>query len=192
MFTVAEKTIVHQLIRAAYEKHVLQITYVTPTPSEKFRTIEPYSLTQHDGTTMLRAYQLAPSEGWRLFNVSLIQTVHETEQIFMPRRPAMIQIGGETKHLGLAQSLDEEQLEYEKLVLNSIVDMNITKEEKEALAKFRRDYGLTWEEVRGVHYKIFADFLYAVTRDRLVTDEERTLLIDLNRCLQACGAGLIQ
>jgi len=193
MYSSKEKLFIETIIKAAYARHMLDLSYCSFSHGiGKSRLIEPYCITETSGSTMLRAYQLLPEKGWRFFNTAMIADVRDTESTFEPRRPSVIRAGGEVKHIGPAESRDQEQIEYEKLLQGAIIDMQVDETEVAMLAKFRAEFGLTDEEVRGVHYKIFADCLHAVTQDKLVTEEGRKLLIDLNNCLHTCGAGLIE
>jgi predicted DNA-binding transcriptional regulator YafY len=182
-----------ELLAAAYEKRVLGIMYCPPTGSDHHvREIEPYSVIEIGGSSMLKAYQLRPTPGWRLFNIALIESVADTGYSFEPRRSIVMRSNGEVRHIAPAESRDYEQLEYEKMLHRVIIDLHVDPVEVRELASLRERLGLTAEEVRGVHYRLFSDCLASMTQDRLVSTEERQMLIDLNRCLQECGAGLIQ
>ncbi|HYF51837.1 MAG TPA: WYL domain-containing protein [Planctomycetota bacterium] len=182
-----------RLMEAAYSRRVTLIAYFAPSGAEKIvREIEPYSIIGAGQATMLKAFQLAPKPGWRLFNVKFIADVRATDKTFELRRSRVLRTGDEVKHIAPMEAKDIEQQEYERLVQTTIIDLEVTPEESANLSAARERLGLSVEEVRGVHYRIFSDCLLAVTQDRIVTDEERTLLIDLNHALQACGAGLIQ
>lgn len=193
MYTENHKKLIQTIIKAAYEKRLLELRYCSFSKGAgKTRLVEPYCITETNGATMLRAYQTAAEPGWRFFNTAMIVDVRDTGQAFESRRPAVILVGDEKKHIGPVESKDVEQIEYEKLLLGAIADLQVDDTEIKKLAKFREEYGLTAQEIRGVHYKVFADCLNAVTKDKLVSDEGRKLLIDLNHCLHACGAGLIE
>jgi len=183
--------ILFSLIAATYRRQVVEITYYPPTPSAIMRRIEPYSIIDVGSGRMLKAYQIAPNPGWRLFNTALIGTLRETGETFDSRRPLVMDSGGERKHIAPVERQNAEQVEYANLLQGCIVDMTIDPEEARKLAQFRKEYGLSPEEVRGVHFKVLADCLTAVTQDCIVFDEENQLLIDLNKCLQKCGAGLM-
>jgi hypothetical protein len=47
------------------------------------------------------------------------------------------------------------------------------------------------EEVRGVHYQVFADCLAACIQDQVISAEETALLRELDRCLKVCGCGVL-
>jgi predicted DNA-binding transcriptional regulator YafY len=193
MSTMTSHDLIQQIIAAAYAKQILQITYFDPSgKTECIREIEPYSVIEIAGATMLKAYQLQPTTGWRLFNTDLLGTVRETARMFQPRRSIVLSSNGDLKHIAPVEARDYEQQEYEKLLQAAIIDLRVEPDEVRKLAEFRTRYGLTAEEVRGVHYKVFSDCLAAVTKDRIVSDEERQMLIELNACLRDCGAGLIQ
>ncbi len=193
MAITTNQELLKDLIAAAYARLVVQITYYSPSrKTEVLREVEPYSIIDVDGVQMLKCYQLRPETGWRLFNSALIGTAKVTSKHFQPQRPIVIRVDGSEKHVAPAESRDYEQLEYEKLLQSVIIDLHVDADEVRLLAECRRRYGLSAEEIRGVHYKIFSDCLSAVTKDRIVTDEERQMLIDLNACLRECGAALIQ
>lgn len=193
MYSENQKALLKTIIKAAYDKRILELTYCSFSKGlSKVRLIEPYCVTETSRATMLRAFQLAPESGWRFFNTAMIVSAHDTGKSFEPRRPQFIGVGEDQKHIGPVESKDLEQLEYEKMLLEAIADLQVDEQEIKKLSKFRSDYGLTAQEIRGVHYRVFADCLNAVTQDKLVSDEGRKLLIDLNHCLHACGAGLIE
>jgi len=193
MSTATTKDILKTLIAASYAKKILEITYFEPAgKAELIREIEPYSVIEIEDSVMLKAYQLSQPPGWRLFNTALIDTICETGQTFQPRRPAVTSSDGDVKHIAPVESHDYEQQEYEKLLQEIIIDLHVEPDDVRKLTEFRKEYGLTPEEVRGVHYRVFSDCLAAVTKDRIVSDEERQMLIELNACLRECGAGLIQ
>jgi hypothetical protein len=104
----------------------------------------------------------------------------------------MIRTGTDVKHISPVESEDREAREYEKLVLGALADMKIDADDKQQLSSFRAKFGLTLDEIRGVHYRIFCDCLNSITADRLVTEDERRTLLELNSCLHECGAGMIE
>jgi predicted DNA-binding transcriptional regulator YafY len=183
-----------QLLAATYERRILKITYCAPGSAAEapVREIEPYSIIEINGASMLKAWQLQPTSGWRLFNIALIESIVDTGMTFERRRSFVMHSDGNVRHIAPVESRDYEQLEYERMLHRAIIDLHVDPVEVRELAQARQRLGLTAEEVRGVHYRVFSDCLAAMTQDRLISDEERQMLIELNRCLHDCGAGLIQ
>jgi predicted DNA-binding transcriptional regulator YafY len=59
--TLTHQQLLQALLAAAYSKEILRIDYYTPSGAEPVtREVEPYSIIDIDGATMLKAYQLAP------------------------------------------------------------------------------------------------------------------------------------
>jgi hypothetical protein len=87
--------------------------------------------------------------------------------------------------------VNKEQDEYKHLVLEAMADLKITDAELATLNAARERLGLSDDEVRGVLYKVLADFLETITTEGLVTKDEVSLLKELNGCLHRIGAGRI-
>ena len=192
MYPEKEKLILKNILNAIYQKKVMKLVYYAAVKeNEKERLVEPYSITETRRGTMVRLFQVAPVPGWRLFNLKLILSAEETEQLFTPRRPTAEPADGATHLFPPVQEENQEQAEYQRLVLEVIADMQVTDEEMKSLVAARQRLGLSDDEVRGVLYKVLADFLETMTADGLVTHDEMALLKELNTCLHRIGEGRI-
>ena len=192
MYSDKEKLVLKNILNAIYHKKVVKLVYYAAVKeNEKIRLVEPYSITETRRGTMVRLFQVDPVPGWRLFNLKLILSAEETEQAFTPRRPTS-QVGGEQEHeFPAVQEENREQGEYQRMVLEAIADMQVTEEEVRNLAAARERLGLSDDEVRGVLYKVLADFLETMSADGMVSREEVQLLKELNQCLHKIGEGRI-
>lgn len=194
MLSETEKAALKTILDAVYSKRVLKIRYYSSAPTaDKPRLVEPYSVTETKTGAMVRFFQLDPHPGWRLFNLKLILSVEDTGKSFVPRKPmAQPATGHSAGHqFAAAQVVNKEQEEYKHLVFEAMADLKVTQEELAALNAARERLGLSDDEVRGVLYKVLADFLETITTEGLVTKDEVELLKELNGCLHQIGAGRI-
>ncbi|MCW8131887.1 MAG: WYL domain-containing protein [Planctomycetota bacterium] len=196
MYSDQEKSVLKTVMDAIYAKKVLKLRYYTSTPArDKVRLVEPYSVSETRNGAMVRFYQLEPHPGWRLFNLKLILSVEDAGTTFVPRlaAPKAIPVAGHTAihRFAAAQRDNKEQEEYKTLVLEAVADLKVTGEEVAALNASRERLGLSDDEVRGVLYKVLADFLETITSEGIVTRDEVSLLKELNACLHQIGSGRI-
>ncbi|MBI3832097.1 MAG: WYL domain-containing protein [Planctomycetes bacterium] len=193
MLSESEKATLKTIMDAVYGKHVLKIRYYSSAPTaDKPRLVEPYSVTETKTGAMVRFFQLDPHPGWRLFNLKLILNVEDTGKSFVPRKPTSQTGAHAAGHpFAAAQVVNKEQDEYKHLVLEAMADLQITDAELATLNAARERLGLSDDEVRGVLYKVMADFLETITTEGLVTKDEVSLLKELNGCLHQIGAGRI-
>lgn len=188
----ADKDILKQVLEATYEHKLLKLQYFTSEGKDgPVREIEPYAVIETKSGVMIRAYQRAPIPGWRFFHLDQIVSLTGSTETFKPRRGATIRAGGQEHNVKPVESENEEQAEYRRRVLEAVADLKVAKNEAAALQKYRDQYGLTKDEIRAVHYKIFSDCLDTIVQDDLISDEEIALLNELNACLKACGAGIL-
>lgn len=194
MLSETEKATLKTILDAVYGKRVLKLRYYSSAPTaDKPRLVEPYSVTETTSGAMVRFYQLDPHPGWRLFNIKLILNVEETGKSFVPRRPVSQAAPGLAPghQFAAAQVVNKEQEEFKHLVLEAMADLKVTSEELVKLNTARERLGLSDDEVRGVLYKVLADFLETITTEGIVTKDEVALLKELNGCLHQIGAGRI-
>jgi len=192
MYSDKEKLVLKNILNAIQHRKVMKLMYYSAIKgNEKFRLVEPYSITETRRGNMVRLFQVDPVPGWRLFNLKLILSADETEQAFSPRRPS-VQVGSEQEQqIQILQKKTQAQGEYQRMVLEAIADMRVTDEEAHNLAVARERLELSDDEVRGVLYKILADFLETLSADGTVSLEEVLLLKELNQCLYKIGEGRI-
>ncbi|MCZ7647711.1 MAG: WYL domain-containing protein [Planctomycetota bacterium] len=192
MLTPEDKARLKTILKAAYNRTTLKLSYYSALAGEeRVRLVEPYAVTETPAGVMVKAYQLDPDPGWRFFHLGLITKVADASETFTPRRPVAVRVGDESRKLGVAETANEAQEAYRKRVLEVLADMQVTREEVEALRKFRKEYGLSEDEVRGVHYRIFAECLQTLVADGVVTRDEQHLATSLHQALKACGCGVV-
>lgn len=196
MYSDTEKATLKTIMDAIYGKRVLKLRYYASTPAnDKLRLVEPYSVTETKDGAMVRFYQLEPHAGWRLFNLKLIVSLEDAGTTFLPRlaAPKSVPVAGQTQihRFSAAQKVNKEQEEYKNLVHEVVADLKVTAEEVARVNAARERLGLSDDEVRGVLYKILADFLETITTEGIVTKDEVLLMKDLLHCLQQIGSGRI-
>ncbi|MFA6636727.1 MAG: WYL domain-containing protein [Candidatus Omnitrophota bacterium] len=189
---MVDNKIIDQLTELAVKHHVVSLVYqkslsdLTPSP----RLIEPYSLSQGKQDIMLRAYQLAPEEGWRFFMLHKIIGISDNGTSFKPRKKVTIQTGEITPTFHPYESWTDAVQKYRNMVLSFLSDRVITEGEKKKLQKFVEEENLQISEIRGVHLSIFSECLQHVLRDGIVDDGEAREIELLNNCLTSCGYGI--
>lgn len=192
MLTDLEKQHLQVILKAAYNRHALNLTYFTAlTGEEKTRLIEPYAVTETPAGVMVKAYQLSPDPGWRFFHLNLITKVADADQTFTPRRPLAIRVGDEQKKIGFAESKNLVQEKYRKVLLETLANMQVTREEVDKLRKYKKEFGISEDEARGVHYAVFLECLQSVSADGIVTRDEHDLVKHLHEALRACGGSVV-
>ncbi len=77
--------------------------------------------------------------------------------------------------------------EYWDALTTAVADLEVTAAEEQELASRRARLGLTAEEVRGLHGRVFSAALAAALEDSIVTDEEWVRLRLLHSCLARLG-----
>jgi hypothetical protein len=77
--------------------------------------------------------------------------------------------------------------EYWEAVKAVLSDLEISPEEQECLSKKRDGLGLTTQETRAVHARVFADVLRACADDQVITDNEIKTISLLHQCLGQLG-----
>ena len=188
MYTDKEKLILQDLLKAAYRQHSVELkTFSIQKNTTVSRTVEPYSIIDTHGGTKIRCYQLTPEEGWRIFDLRMLESVKDSDQNYKPRRPLTVKTGELQHHFETLETRNVELDEYVRRVNEIIADMRVTVEDVQNLKKFRQTYGLTLDEVRWVHCKILSDYLNTVIPDGVVTREEFQQIQELNKALHACN-----
>lgn len=180
-------TLLSELQDAGQAPHTLVIAYQKSDGGTTERLIEPYVL-KREHEYLLRAYQLEPEEGWRFFVLNRIVAVRRG-QPFKPRAAISLDLNPREKP-GAAATADH-VAQYRELVLEVLADMRTDGVEAQALAAFREANGIAPEQMRGVHYSVFADCLKEVVQDGLVSESEQRQLAAVNECLRAIGAGIL-
>ncbi len=179
------------ILKAIYTRRCLRLKYFTSLPgAERMRLVEPHSISAMEQGAMARVYQREPSFGWRFFRVDLIGELEATELPFEYRIP-IFNVEGRP-HQQAVRARNEDAEAYARKVHAVLADLEVSPDEANALRDFQSRHGLSADEVRGVHYGIFSDCLQTAVQDGILSTEEVAALRDLNRCLHACGAGVLE
>ena len=188
MYSDKEKVMLKEILKCAYTHHAVELeTFSIQRNATVVRCVEPYTIIDTHGGTKVRCYQISPEEGWRIFDLRLIESAKKLHKEFKPRRPLTVQTGRLQHQLEPLETRNVELDEYIRQVNEVLADMRVNVEDVQALKKYRQSYGLTEDEVRWVHCKILADYLNTVVQDGVITREEFQQIQELNKALHACN-----
>lgn len=164
-------------------------------PEPTIRTVEPYTLQEHNDNLMVRAWQLVPELAscdncWRTFRIDRIVSVVDGGEEFDPRRPVTIAEGEIYKWAiqRRSETLNPVNLApavYLQFVETSLLDGRLTKDEVDGA--YLRAKAITPEQKRAVHAKVYAAVLQEVALDGEVTDDEDDYLQQVRDFLRTLG-----
>lgn len=183
------ETPVQTLIRLARGHRVAELYYRKGATDHtiKPRLIEAYNWTEGKQDIMVRAYQIAPEEGWRFFMVHKIARVGDGGVDFHPRKPVSLPDGVVTEAYEPSPHWEDPRRAYRDLVSDALADGKIDRDEAAAINKFVSESGLTEADKRYVHASLYHRCLGAVLDDGFLDDVELMQIWFLHEVFKRLG-----
>jgi predicted DNA-binding transcriptional regulator YafY len=184
--------VLEAMIYMAKSRHIAVIDYQKPgeeTPTRRW--VEPYQLQYTDQSLMVMCWQVNPEvydrAAWRNFRTDRIRRVLDSGKPYEPRTTISM-VEGEMQKFSIGYEPDASASavkQYSSFVESALLDGRITDDELERAMTMAR--GLTVDQVRATHARVFFNVLRECLVDGDISVAEEQYLGKVRRALNKLG-----